>query len=65
MNGSKIPSNRIFRRKNNLLIKNEGKGYDGGKKVAGRKSHIVVDTLGYPMNIRLSYEYRCPQRNPS
>jgi putative transposase len=34
-----------------VLLKNEEKGYDGGKKIAGRKRHIVVDTLGYPMNI--------------
>lgn len=33
------------------LLKNEDKGYDGGKKIAGRKRHLVVDTLGYPMNI--------------
>ena len=24
----------------------EGRGYDGGKKITGRKRHIVVDTLG-------------------
>ncbi|WP_082068331.1 transposase [Rickettsia endosymbiont of Ixodes pacificus] len=34
-----------------VLLKNEEKGYDGGKKVTGRKRHIVVDTLGYPINI--------------
>jgi putative transposase len=34
-----------------VLLKNQEKGYDGGKKIAGRKRHIVVDTLGYPMNI--------------
>ena len=28
-----------------VLLKN--KGCDGNKKVAGRKRHIVVDTLGY------------------
>ncbi len=33
------------------LLKNEDKGYDGSKKVAGRKRHLVVDILGYPMNI--------------
>jgi putative transposase len=34
-----------------VLLKNEEKGYDGGKKIAGRKRHIVVDTMGYPINI--------------
>ena len=33
------------------LLKNEDKGYDGGKKISGRKRHIVVDTLGYPMSV--------------
>jgi len=27
------------------------KGYDGGKKVAGRKRHILVDTLGFIMTV--------------
>ena len=30
---------------------NKDKGYDGGKKIAGRKRHIVVDTFGYPLAI--------------
>lgn len=34
-----------------ILLKNREKGYDGGKKISGRKRHIVVDTLGYPMKI--------------
>ena len=25
----------------------EGRGYDGGKKVKGRKRHLLVDTEGY------------------
>ena len=24
----------------------DGRGYDGGKKITGRKRHIIVDTLG-------------------
>lgn len=40
-----------------LSIKsNEGgeeRGYDGGKKVAGRKRHIAVDTLGLPWLIKV------------
>ncbi len=28
-------------------------GIDGGKKVKGRKEHIVVDTLGLPMAVRV------------
>ncbi len=27
------------------------KGYDGGKKVVGRKRHILVDTLGFIMTV--------------
>lgn len=30
---------------------NEERGYDGGKKVKGRKRHIVVDTLGHLIHI--------------
>lgn len=33
------------------LLKNNDKGYDGGKKIAGRKRHIVVDSCGFPLNI--------------
>jgi transposase len=33
------------------LLKNQDKGYDGGKKIKGRKRHIVVDTFGFPMAI--------------
>ncbi|MFC4427315.1 IS5 family transposase [Deinococcus navajonensis] len=28
-------------------------GYDGGKKVSGRKRHLLVDTLGLPMAIKV------------
>ena len=28
-------------------------GYDGGKKVGGRKRHILVDTLGFPIACRV------------
>ncbi|MEZ4711641.1 MAG: IS5 family transposase [Caldilineaceae bacterium] len=41
----------IARASKHAPLKNEAKGFDGGKKVSGRKRHIVVDTLGYPMAI--------------
>jgi hypothetical protein len=28
-------------------------GIDGGKKVKGRKEHIIVDTLGLPMSAKV------------
>jgi putative transposase len=31
----------------------DGVGYDGGKKVKGRKRHIVVDTLGLLLGLRV------------
>lgn len=30
------------------------KGYDGGKKIKGRKRHIVVDTLGFIIGVVIS-----------
>jgi putative transposase len=33
------------------LLKNQDKGFDGGKKIFGRKRNLVVDTFGYPMAI--------------
>jgi putative transposase len=30
------------------------RGYDGGKKVKGRKRHVVVDTLGLPLAITVT-----------
>lgn len=29
----------------------ESRGFDGHKKVKGRKRHLVVDTLGFPLNV--------------
>ena len=29
------------------------RGIDGNKKIKGRKEHIVVDTLGLPMSVRV------------
>lgn len=31
----------------------EARGYDGGKKVSGRKRHIAVDTMGFPWLIAI------------
>jgi putative transposase len=31
----------------------EGRGYDGGKKVKGRKRHLLVDTQGLVLEVRL------------
>jgi putative transposase len=31
----------------------EGRGYDGGKKVKGRKRHLLVDTQGLVLKVRL------------
>ena len=27
------------------------KGYDGGKKITGRKRHIVTDTMGFILSV--------------
>ena len=29
-------------------------GYDGGKKVSGRKRHLLVDTLGIVLKVRVT-----------
>jgi len=34
--------------------KKEAKGYDGYKKVNGRKRHILVDTLGFIMTVKVT-----------
>ena len=31
----------------------ETRGFDGNKKVKGRKRHIVVDTLGFPLVVKV------------
>lgn len=31
----------------------ESRGYDGGKKVKGRKQHIVTDTCGHLLNVKV------------
>jgi putative transposase len=36
------------------LLKNQDKGFDGGKNVFGRKRNLVVDTLGLPMAVRVT-----------
>lgn len=30
------------------------RGYDGGKKITGRKRHVVVDTLGLPLAVKVT-----------
>ena len=32
----------------------EARGYDGGKKIVGRKRHVAVDTDGRPLMVRLT-----------
>ena len=43
----------IAKASRHALFLNEAKGYDGGKKIAGRKRHSVVDTLGFPLAIEV------------
>ena len=31
----------------------EGRGYDGGKKVKGRKGHLLVDTQGFVLKVKV------------
>ena len=31
----------------------EARGYDGGKKVRGRKRHLLVDTAGFVLKVRV------------
>ena len=43
----KIPSYCIIDSRSTMAkLANENCGYDGGRKVKGRKRHIIVDTLG-------------------
>ena len=32
----------------------EGRGYDAGKQITGRKRHLLVDTLGLPMAVKVT-----------
>ena len=41
----------IAKASRHALFLNKDKGYDGGKKIADRKRHIVEDTFGYPLAI--------------
>jgi putative transposase len=34
-------------------VRGEGRGYDGGKKVKGRKRHLLVDTQGLVLEVRV------------
>jgi putative transposase len=29
------------------------RGYDAGKKIKGRKRHLIVDTLGLPLEVKV------------
>ena len=40
------------------------RGYDAGKKVKGRKRHIVVDTLGLPLAVAVHPGHSGPGRRP-
>ena len=31
----------------------EGRGFDGGKKVKGRKRHLLVDTEGFVLEVKV------------
>jgi putative transposase len=31
----------------------EGRGYDGGKKIRGRKRHLLVDTEGFVLKVKV------------
>jgi hypothetical protein len=35
-------------------LKNQDKGFDGGKNVYGRKRNLLVDTEGLPMTVRVT-----------
>jgi len=36
-----------------LIMLDSDRGIDGNKKIKGRKEHIIVDTLGLPMSIKI------------
>lgn len=40
--------------KNTDSTSKKTKGYDGGKKIGGIKRHLVTDTLGLPLDIRIT-----------
>ena len=40
----------------------EQRGYDGGKKVRGRKRHILVDTEGLVLKAKVHTAPRCPTK---
>ena len=40
----------------------EQRGYDGGKKVRGRKRHLLVDTEGLVLKAKVHRAPRCPTR---
>ena len=43
----------------------EQRGYDGGKKVRGRKRHLLVDTEGLVLKAKVHRAPRCPTRTDS
>jgi len=38
----------------NVGGKQEARGYDAGKKITGRKRHLLVDTLGLPIAVKVT-----------
>jgi putative transposase len=43
----------------------EARGYDGGKKVRGRKRHLLVDTEGLVLKAKVHTALRCPTKTGS
>lgn len=43
----------------NVGGKQSERGYDAGKKITGRKRHLLVDTLGLPIAVKVTAS--CPQ----
>ena len=39
----------------------EARGYDAGKKITGRKRHLLVDTIGLPMAVKVTAERESDQ----
>ncbi len=47
------PSGAILGNQSVKTTKKGGRGYDGGKKVNGRKRHILIDTIGLLLLVRV------------
>ncbi len=46
----------------NVGGKQEARGYDAGKKITGRKRHLLVDTLGLPIAVKVTAASESDQR---